>query len=203
MGLVKSELPQQGGTENSNDVAQLVRDLGAADAATRRGAARRLAGQRDAVTALADRLNVENEPSVIEALLTAIGRAGGRAAIAALLDLLRHDDAPQRNGAIETLQQMEADEVLGEIAGLLDDADSDVRIFALGVLTQLRHPSAAELARRVVASDPHVNVCAAAVEVLAEIGTPSMVADLQAVAKRFRTEPFMAYAVKAAIRRIA
>lgn len=203
MGLVKSKLLQQDSAEKADDAAQLVRELDAADAAMRRSAARRLAGQRDAVTALAGRLKVESEPSVVEALLTAIGRTGGHAAVGVLLELLRHEEAAHRNGAIETLQEMDPAEVVGEIAALLDDADSDVRIFALGVLVQLRHPSAAELARRVVASDPHVNVCAAAVEVLAEIGTPDMVADLEALAKRFRAEPFMAFAVKAAIRRIA
>jgi HEAT repeat protein len=203
MGLVKSKLSQQDSVGMPDDPAQLVCELDAADAATRRNAARRLAGQCAAVAALAARLKVEREPSVVEALLTSIGRIGGGEAIAALLDLLRHDDAAQRNGAIEILHDMDPGEVLDGIANLLDDADSDVRIFALGVLNQLRHPDAAELARRVIASDPHVNVCAAAIEVLAEIGTPGMVADLEAVARRFRTEPFMAFAVKAAIRRIA
>ena len=134
MGLVKSKLPQQSGAEISDDAGQLVRELDAADAATRRNAARRLAGQREAVTALAARLRIEREPSVVEALLAAIGRAGGRTAIVELLELLRDDDAARRNGAIETLQEMDPGEVLGEIGGLFDDADSDVRIFALGVL---------------------------------------------------------------------
>jgi HEAT repeat protein len=203
MGLVKSKLSEQDSAELPDDPAQLVRELDAADSATRRNAARRLAGQGTAVAALAARLKVECEPSVVEALLTSIGRIGGREAIAVLLDLLRHEDAAHRNGAIETVHGMDPGEALDAIAGLLDDSDSDVRIFALGVLSQLSHPGAAELARRVVASDPHVNVCAAAVEVLAEIGTPDMVADLEALAKRFRAEPFMAFAVKAAIRRIA
>ncbi|WP_170263541.1 HEAT repeat domain-containing protein [Blastochloris sulfoviridis] len=201
MGLIRSKLVDEGVA--AADSGQLLDDLESTDPAARRNAARLLAGQRDSVDALADRLRVESEPSVVETLLTAIGRTDGPRAVSALVDLLRDEDAARRNGAIETLQEMDPEVVLQEIAGLLDDPDSDVRIFALGVLHRLRHPSAACLARRVIASDPHVNVCAAAVEVLAEIGTPDMVADLEAVAGRFRTEPFMAFAVTAAIKRIA
>jgi HEAT repeat protein len=201
MALIRQTLADTEAAAAEPDL--LMGDLDAADPAVRRKAVRLLGGRREAGGALAARLRMEREPSVVEALLTALGRTGGREAVTALLDLLRDEDASRRNGAVETLQEMNPDDVLDAVAGLLDDADSDVRIFALGVLHRLRHVATAELARRVIARDPHVNVCAAAVEVLAEIGTPDMVADLAALAARFKSEPFMAFAVTAAIRRIA
>ncbi|NJL08091.1 MAG: HEAT repeat domain-containing protein [Methylacidiphilales bacterium] len=202
MGLTRSKQAEEHGTVAAGR-GQLLADLESADPAARRNAARLLAGHCDSVDALAARLRVESEPSVVETLLTAIGRTDGPRAVSTLVDLLRDEDAVRRNGAIETLQEMDPEAVLQETTGLLDDPDSDVRIFALGVLQRLRHPAAGRLARHVIATDAHVNVCAAAVEVLAEIGTPDMVADLEAVAGRFRAEPFMAFAVTAAIKRIA
>ncbi|GJE27664.1 HEAT repeat domain-containing protein [Methylobacterium organophilum] len=179
--------------------------LGAPAAAVRREAARRLAADPDtvgAIDALAAQLAREPETSVREAILAALGRIGTAEAAEHLFGLLGSEDVWLRNAAIETLQMMEAG-MLGALERGLDHPDSDRRIFAVNVLVSLRHPQAATLALRALARDPHVNVCAAALDVLAEIGTPEMIPEIEAVVARFPDEPFLRFAAKAAQRRIA
>lgn len=94
------------------------------------------------------------------------------------------------------------DDIVPEIEMLLDDPDSDIRIFAVNIVHSLRSPRAPDIALKVIEADTHVNVCAAAVDVLAEIGRPDMADALRAVAIRFPDQPFLAFAVRAALKRI-
>jgi HEAT repeat protein len=176
--------------------------LEGATAAGRREAAHLLAGDPDAVDLLADRLGREADKSVREAILLALGRIGTEAAAERLIDLLGSEDVWLRNAAIETLAEMDAP-VIGALDRALSDLDSDRRIFAVNILVSLRHRAAADYARRVLAEDDHVNVVAAAIDVLAEIGTPDMIPEIEAAAARFPDAPFLTYAARAASRRIA
>ncbi|SFU75397.1 HEAT repeat-containing protein [Methylobacterium sp. 174MFSha1.1] len=176
--------------------------LDAASAAARREAAHRLSLDPEAVGILAARLAHEPENSVREAILAALGRLGTDEAVGTLFSLLGSEDVWLRNAAIETLQAMDA-AVLGALESGLDHPDSDRRIFAVNVLVSLRHPEAAALALRTLARDAHVNVCAACLDVLAEIGTPEMIPSIDAAVARFPDEPFLRFAAKAAKRRIA
>ena len=176
--------------------------LEGATAAGRREAAHLLAGDPDAVDPLADRLGREADNSVREAILLALGRIGTEAAAERLFDLLGSEDVWLRNAAIETLAEMDA-AVIGALDRALSDLDSDRRIFAVNILVSLRHRAAVDYARRVLAEDDHVNVVAAAIDVLAEIGTPDMIPEIEAAAARFSDAPFLTYAARAASRRIA
>ena len=176
--------------------------LEGATAAGRREAAHLLAGDPDAVDPLADRLGREADNSVREAILLALGRIGTEAAAERLFDLLGSEDVWLRNAAIETLAEMDA-AVIGALDRALSDLDSDRRIFAVNILVSLRHRAAVDYARRVLAEDDHVNVVAAAIDVLAEIGTPDMIPEIGAAAARFSDAPFLTYAARAASRRIA
>jgi HEAT repeat protein len=111
------------------------------------------------------------------------------------------EDANLRNGAIEALQQM-PDEVAPHVEAMLADPDSDVRIFAVDVLSALPHPMVPEWLRRVVTLDPHVNVCAAAFDALAEAGQPDVIPALGKAGRSFSDVAFIQFAVDAAIRRI-
>lgn len=170
-------------------------------AAGRRDAARRLAADPGAADRLADRLDRETDTSVREAILLALGHIGTAAAAEHLFALLGSEDVWLRNAAIETLAEMDA-AVIGALDRALADPDSDRRIFAVNVLVSLRHPAAAAYARRALAEDGHVNVVAAAIDVLAEIGTPEMAPEIEAAAARFPDAPFLTFAAKAARRRI-
>lgn len=199
MALVRTHLPAAAPADAPEDPRAALSD---ARAARRRDAARRLAADPGAVELLAARLDREDDLSVREAILVALGRIGTAAAVDRLFALLGSEDVWLRNAAIETLQGMDA-AVIDALDRALADPDSDRRIFAVNVLVSLRHPAAATHARQVLARDPHVNVCAAALDVLAEIGTPDMVPDIEAAAARFPDEPFLRFAARAACRRIA
>lgn len=170
-------------------------------AAGRRDAARRLAADPETAGMLAARLDRDADTSVREAILAALGRIGTAAAVEHLFARLGSEDVWLRNAAIETLAGMDA-AVVDALDRALADPDSDRRIFAVNVLVSLRHPAAAIYARRVLAADAHVNVVAAAIDVLAEIGTPEMVPEIEAAAARFPDAPFLHFAARAARRRI-
>jgi HEAT repeat protein len=205
MGLKRS-----GGAEALREVVEreparnlpgLLSQLRTGDANQRRWAARDLTGEASAVPALGERLLVEADARVREAIFTTLTATSGDAAVNALLPLLRSEDAGLRNGAIEALSAMP--EAVGpRMAALLGDVDPDVRIFTVNLMGELRHPQIADWLLRVLAEDAAVNVVAAAIEVLAEAGSPEHVAALQAASRRFAADPFIGFAADMAIQRI-
>jgi len=186
--------------EAAPDRTHLREDIASDDLDVRRGAVRRALRLGDAEV-LAGRLRRESDAALRETILTNLSRIGGVKAARALIGSLRSDDAGLRNAAIETLQNM-GECVAPEVERLLDDDDPDLRIHAVNILQSLRSPRVPDIALRVIATDPHVNVCAAAVDVLAEVGRPEMADQLRAVADRFADQPFLGFAVRAAIKRI-
>ncbi|MCW6511553.1 HEAT repeat domain-containing protein [Lichenifustis flavocetrariae] len=182
------------------DRLAIARDLESLDVDTRI-AAIRLAARFGEAELLTRHLAAETDPVLRETLLTSLVRIGGVRAARPLIALLATDDASLRNAVIETLQSM-GEEVLPEIEAQLENQDSDLRIYAVNMLLSFRSPRVPDIALRVIAQDPHVNVCAAAVDVLAEVGRPEMVEALQAAAARFSDQPFLSFAVRAAAKRI-
>jgi HEAT repeat protein len=182
------------------DRTNLRSDLESPDSDRRRNAVR-LAARRGEADVLADHLAVESDPGIRETILTSLVRIGGIAAIRPLVELLSTDQTSLRGALIETLQNM-GDAIVPEIEKLLRDDNPDLRIYAVNTLLSLRSPRVPDLALKVIETDPHVNVCAAAVDVLMETGRPEMVDALNAVANRFPDQPFLAFAVRAAIKRI-
>lgn len=185
----------------SDDLASLLANLHSPEPAVRRGAARALTSHPEAAMALCDRLDIETSPSVRAVLFTVLIRQESPAVVARLLVHLRSDDAALRNGTIEALQEMRGT-VTPHVRDLLDDSDSDVRIFAVNILGALCDPETPALLVDVLRHEPHVNVCAAAVDALAEVGTPDAIAALEALRTRFGDEPFLTFAIDTTIRRI-
>jgi HEAT repeat protein len=182
------------------DLSFLRSDLESPDSDRRRNAVR-LAARRGEAELLADHLAAESDPDIRETILTSLVRIGGSAAIRPLVQLLGTDQTSLRGALIETLQNM-GDAIVPEIEKLLRDDNSDLRIYAVNTLLSLRSPRVPDIALKVIETDPHVNVCAAAVDVLMETGRPDMLDALNAVAVRFPDQPFLAFAVRAAIKRI-
>jgi HEAT repeat protein len=180
---------------------QWVADLASDDTSIRRRAAQELSRTPDAVAAICAHLANEGSLSVRSIILTGLIVHKSPAVVRGLLPLLGSEDANLRNGAIEALQQM-PDEVAPHVEAMLADPNSDVRIFAVDVLSALPHPMVPEWLRRVVTLDPHVNVCAAALDALAEAGQPEVIPALEELANRFEDVAFIQFAVDAAIRRI-
>lgn len=183
------------------DRAGLLQQLSDESAEIRRWAALDLAAFPDSVEALCAHLQQEIQPSVREAMLTALIEIGGDSVVLGLMPLLRSEDATLRNPVVEALQQL-PDAVSLHIETMLEDPDPDYRIFVVNVLNNLRHPQTPAWLQTVIERDANFNVCASAVEVLAEVGSPEAIPVLRALPGRFSDEPFMQFCVDAAIRRI-
>ena len=86
--------------------------------------------------------------------------------------------------------------------GLLCDPDPDVRIFTVNILESLCHPDVEAWLIEVISTDPHINVCATAVDLLSEVGTEKSLAPLEQLKQRFPDAPYMQFAADLALRRL-
>jgi HEAT repeat protein len=205
MGLRKTHAPEAlrevVAREHPRDLPGLLTQLRSGDAEQRRWAARDLARHAQAATALGEQLLREADTSVREALFTSLQAIASEGAAGALLPLLRSEDAQLRNGAIESLAGM-PQAVGPRMASLLRDADVDVRIFSVNLLGELRHPQVPTWLLQVLQHETNINVVAAALEVMAEVGTPEHSNAVRAVAQRFAGDAFIGFAVDMAVERI-
>lgn len=204
MAIVKKAQTQAADRDErsrARDFPGLVDELSDPNPAARRWAARDLAAFKEASGALVDRLRREPDASVREAILISLTEIGDQTAVAGLVECLRSEDAHLRNEAIEAMKHL-PDAVAPIMAGLLADADPDVRIFAVNVLESLRHPDVEKWLIEVIAEDTHINVCATAVDLLGEVGTEASLAPLEALKRRFANEPYITFAADLAIKRI-
>jgi HEAT repeat protein len=177
-------------------------DLAQADPERRWSAARRLADTPAAASHLAAALPGETDPRVIEAIFTSLIRRGEEESAPYLLGLLRSDEATLRGGAIEALQTMPA--AFGRHAdSLLQDADSDVRIFAVELTRSLPPDQTTTALCRLLDREDHPNVCAAAVDVLADLGSRDAMPYLERCRKRFANVAFLTFAISIAIQNLS
>ena len=176
--------------------------LDSPDADSRWTAARALAGQADAVPALAAALAREPMPRVREAIMTALIRIGSPASIEVLLPYLRSQDAGVRAAAIEALQAL-PEAIAPFMPPLLSDADSDVRLLATELARNMEASEATRLLCDLIEHENHPNVCAAAIDVLTEVGTPEALPTLEQCAARFAATPFLPFAISVAMSRIS
>lgn len=179
----------------------LLAQLNSENDMERRWGARDLAEHSGVSVPLCRRLEIETEPSVRAALFTSLTRIGDSEAVAGLMALLRSEDAELRSGAIEALKCLPA-QIEGHIQALLRDDDPDVRIFTINILEALPHPDVPRWLQQVIEEDGHVNVCAAALDLLADFGTSDMTSSLLNLKGRFPETPYIAFAVDLTIERI-
>ena len=196
------EIVEQDERRRERDFDGLCQELDDPNPVARRWAARDLARHAQAAPTLLARLGHEEDPAVREAIITSLTEIGDEATVAGLIDCLRSDDAALRNEAIESLKLL-PDVVAPLMTGLLEDDDPDVRIFAVNVLESLRHPDVEHWLIKVISADPHVNVCATAVDLLGEVGTDAAIEPLEGLKARFAGEPYIEFAADLALRRIA
>jgi HEAT repeat protein len=190
-----------GERQQARDRDGLLQALQADDPMMRRWAARDLAAHPEAAAALVGQLRSEPENSVRQVILTSLTQIGNDTAIQGLIDCLYLEDAMLRNAAIEVLKEL-PEQVAPFMGKLLQDPDPDVRIFAVDVLESLRHPRVEDWLIEVISQDPHVNVCATAVDLLGEVGSDQAKAALIALKQRFADEPYIQFASDLALKRI-
>ncbi|MFH2002475.1 MAG: HEAT repeat domain-containing protein [Planctomycetota bacterium] len=182
--------------------ANLLDQLSDANPIARRWAARDLINCSDASFSLVERLKIEPEISVREVILSTLTCLGDPSAIAGLTDCLRSEDVALRNEAIEAMKQF-PEEVASIIQMLLSDPDSDVRIFAVNILESLCHSDVEKWLIDVILKDPHVNVCATALDLLSEVATQTALEPLTRLKSRFSDEPYIQFAADLALKRIS
>lgn len=199
MPFVKTNLPEAAARPDAGTAAARLR---APDAAVRRAAAQELATDPDAVPALLAALADEREQPVRSALLGALAAIGNEEAVAGLAECLRSEDAWLRNAAIDVLRDLPA-QVAPVLAHLLVDWDRDVRILAVSVLDTLRHPQVEEWLLQLIEADADINVCGAALDVLAEVATLAAAGPVGRVIARFSGEPYIEFAGRLVLSRLA
>ena len=203
MPLVKKSAPQaSGGITVDDDHAGLLQKLSSQEPDARWNAARVLGNDPKDVPALAAALAIEPMPHVREAIMTALIRIGDETSAEALLPYLRSPDAARRGAAIEALQSLPGATAPFMLA-LLRDNDTDVRILAIELVRGMRPADATRLLCNVLEQEGHPNVCASAVDALAELGTPEALPALRTCAQRFAKTPFLPFAISVAIARIS
>jgi HEAT repeat protein len=175
--------------------------LASPDAGIRRRAARALADDENAATALAECLGTEAEPSVRNALFGSLVAIGGPRAAELVAPYVRSEDAALRGGAIEALKHLH-EAAVAAVDELLNDSDADLRLLAIEVTRAWPLARAAPRLQRIFDEDAHVNVCAAAVDVATEAGSPELLPALARLRLRFQDETFLLFAVDIACARI-
>jgi HEAT repeat protein len=164
-------------------------------------AARLAATAPDGLALLGQAISRESHPRVREAIFTGLARIHTPQSAKIVLEYLRSDDSSLRTGALDALRAM-PDAVAVHIPGLLQDDDADVRLLACELVRGQPATIAAAMLGPVLAKDTEANVCAAAIEVIAEAGGPELLPLLAGCAARFPDDPFLSFAVQAASERI-
>jgi HEAT repeat protein len=186
----------------ATDAASTLRNLVSERTDERWAAARAAADVPGGTVALAAALRNEADSRVREAMFTSLGRIGTPESADELISFLRSDNSNLRAGALDALRIM----IGGRrelLPRLLGDRDVDIRILSCELARSLSGPEAATQLCTLLATEQDGNVCAAAVDVLAEVGGPAALPALAACAQRFSDNPFLGFAIKTATERIS
>lgn len=159
----------------------------------RRQAVRSLRSHPDAVQILGAHLLSERDPSVRAAIFAALVDVGTSEALTQILHHLRSDDAELRNEAVAAAQKL-PDLVTPAIEALLCDPDPDLRLFGVRILEELPTPQVLQWLSAVLWHETDRNVVAAALDVLAECGTPDMLDAVEYVRRQFADCSFIGFA---------
>ena len=184
------------------DAAEVLRLLSSASADERWAAARAAWNVTGGVSAIAAALPKERDPHVREAMFTSLTRNGTAESVAAIIGQLRSDSASLRAGALDALRIL-VGSVPELLPRLLNDKDTDVRILSCELARSLPDAEATRLLCALLAAEREINVCAAAVDVLAEVGSSEALATLEECARRFRDSAFIVFAIKVVTDRIS
>jgi HEAT repeat protein len=180
---------------------KVEQDLVRGNSDQRWDAARAAAQMPDGLRLLRHAMVVERDPRVREAIFTSLALMGTSESAEAVLPCLRSDDSHLRTAALDALRAMPT--AIGlHLPQLLHDADPDVRLLACDLVRQQPAAEVSRLLGEVLVHDSEANVCAAAVEVLADTGSPDLLPLLAQCAARFPDDPFLVFAMEIAGERL-
>jgi HEAT repeat protein len=164
-------------------------------------AARATAGQPASIAALAAALAHEADRRVREAILASLAAMPDGGGLDPILAQLRSDDAALRTAALDALRAAPA-ALAPRAPTLLCDPDADMRLLICEVVRHLPAAEATALMAALLDREGEANVCAAAIEVLAEVGDAAALPALERCAARFADVPFLVFSARMAARRI-
>jgi HEAT repeat protein len=188
--------------EPAGAVRQSAAVLRSGDVHERWQAARSLAAESEAAGILGEALATEHDARVREAIFTSLIRLGSNESVEAVIPHLRSNDPALRTAALDALREM-INTVRPRLPALLADPDPDIRLLCCDLVRELSAADATDLLCGVLERDPEPNVCGAAIDVLAELGTPKALPALRKCAARYRDQGFLTFAIKLAAERIA
>jgi HEAT repeat protein len=202
MGLKKRDTTSlPAAPDYAQDLPGLLVQLHSTDVVMRHWAARDLAHYPQAVPVLCQCLQQDADPAMREAISLSLIAIGGSVVIEQLLPLLHAEDMALRECVAGILKELPAD-MAPCIDALLNNEDPEKRIAVIVMLESLHTPSVEQWLLTLIVKEQHVNVIAAALDVLGEVGTDAALEVLAQVAARFPDEPFVNFAVESAVRRI-
>jgi HEAT repeat protein len=126
---------------------------------------------------------------------------GTPAGVEATFPFLRSDDALVRSQSLDALAAM-GSVVWDYLPGLLRDERPDVRVLVCDLVRGMPSHDAGQLLSNLLDGEESPNVCAAAVDALAELAAPAALPALERCAARFHATPYLTFAIAIAIRRI-
>lgn len=153
--------------------------------------------------ALAQRLIDEPDLARRARHLGALVALASSEAVAALAGLLANADPAVRANGVEGLRRITPALARPALAALLADPTPDIRIRALDAIDRVPDAEAEGWLTTLVAAERDENVCGAALDLLAEMGTPAALPAIRAARMRFASTPFIAFAADLAITQIA
>lgn len=143
-----------------------------------------------ALPLLVKKLGVSN-PGVHEAIDYAFRKIGGKAVIFAVIPLLRSEDAPVRNIAMDVLREVGGSDVV-VLSELLNDEDPDIRIFGADILGSTNSALAVPSLAHSLLYDPEVNVRYQAAVSLGDLAFPEAADSLN---KALKDDEWVRFAV--------
>jgi HEAT repeat protein len=179
----------------------LEQQLTGPDPEGRRAAARELDGCAAAVPALLERLGVEPERIVWDAILTTLVGHDTPAVAAGLAAHLASEDAGLRSAVADALALM-PESVPTLMPGLLADPDPDIRIMTAMVLANLQHAEAEAWLITMIRDDPHANVVTAAIDALLPSARAEHATLLREAMQRLPGDPFLRFVVESVLARL-
>ena len=180
--------------EHPRTTEQLVSDLNSDDCDVRRWAVRDLSGQKDAHDVFLSRLPHEDDPTVIEALFSALEHDMSESHASQVLTMLKSEHVQLRNGAIELMQQ-NPDIFAANVNMLMHDDDPDTRIFCVDIIGAVAHIEAVNWLHQFALNDDNENVVGTALDKLAEIADASTLEILQTVESRFPNHSYIQFVI--------
>ncbi|MDW8136334.1 MAG: HEAT repeat domain-containing protein [Thermodesulfobacterium sp.] len=193
--------PEKDRRKHPRDYEGLLKQLWSNSPLERRYAVVDLTEYPQAVKALEERLKVEEDNSVKDAIVNALYRIGTEEAVTVLVNLLKSEDAYLRNQAIEVLSQI-SEKVEDHLKSLISSEDPDLRIFSVNLMSSLKNPKVINWLGELLEKEEDPRVAGVALDLLAELATEDFRPILKKIRTRFKDYEYIQFVLDLIERRL-